>query len=230
MTPTDTPDLHELRLTPEVLLRAYSAGIFPMAETREDRTLFWVDPEQRGILPLDRVRVSKRLRRTLRKNVFEIRANTAFDEVLHACAEKTDDRPETWINDDLLRLYTELHRMGHAHSIESWLDGKLVGGLYGVSLKGAFFGESMFSRVTDASKVALVHLVARLKADGFTLLDTQFVTDHLKQFGAMEIPRYAYLQMLNAALHAKASFYSDFSSGDANELVDGFLQSITQTS
>ena len=193
-------------LTPEILLRAYAIGIFPMAEAADDPEIFWVDPQQRGILPLETFHVPRRLRRTVRQNRFEIRVDTAFDAVMRGCAEPNQDRPTTWINDKILKLYGELFRSGYCHSIEAWQDGTLVGGLYGVALGAAFFGESMFSRVADASKVALVHLVARLLAGGFKLCDTQFVTRHLAQFGAIEIPRSAYRRRLAAALRFDAHF------------------------
>ncbi len=195
-----------MKLTPDILLRAYAAGLFPMAESRDDPELFWIDPDDRGILPLDRVHIPKRLRRTLRQGRFEVRIDTAFRQVLAGCAEPGAGRDETWINPEIRRLYGLLFDLGHAHSVESWQDGRLVGGLYGVSLGGAFFGESMFSRVTDASKVALAYLVAGLKMGGFVLLDTQFVTDHLQRFGAIEIPRKEYRQRLDAALPIKAEF------------------------
>lgn len=187
-------------ITPELLLRAYSMGLFPMAESAEDPELFWVEPEVRGVIPLDAFHVPRRLARTLRKARFEIRFDTAFLEVMRACAESVPDRPTTWINDTILELYGSLHRMGRAHSVEAWRDGKLVGGLYGVSLRRAFFGESMFSRETDASKICLVHLVERLKARGYALLDTQFTTAHLKTFGAIDVPRDDYYAMLSDAL------------------------------
>ncbi|MEW5728179.1 MAG: leucyl/phenylalanyl-tRNA--protein transferase [Pseudomonadota bacterium] len=193
-------------LTSDLLLRAYAMGIFPMARSRHDPRLYWIDPDQRGIVPLDGFHVPRSLRKLLRKGVFEIRCDTAFEEVMVGCSEATSDRPDTWINDDIVRLFVELHRLGMAHSVEAWLEGQLVGGLYGLSLGGAFFGESMFSRVTDASKVALVHLVARLKAGGYTLLDTQFVTEHLARFGATEIPRADYLRRLNRATEIPAVF------------------------
>jgi len=193
-------------LTPDILLRAYAAGIFPMAEGAEDPEIFWVDPERRGIIPLDAFHVPHRLRRTLRSGVFEIRCDTAFEPVIRLCAEPTAERPRTWINEEIVQLYSALFRDGNAHSVETWQDGTLVGGLYGVSLNGAFFGESMFSRVRDASKAALVHLVARLIAGGYTLLDTQFVTDHLQRFGAIEIPRAEYRLRLTEALAAAAEF------------------------
>jgi leucyl/phenylalanyl-tRNA--protein transferase len=212
-------------ITPELLLRAYAAGIFPMAEAADDPELFWLDPEQRGILPLEGFHVPHRLRRTIRSGVFEIHCNTAFAEVVQGCAEATIDRPSTWINRDIFELYTALHRLGHAHSVEAWRDGDLVGGLYGVSLGGVFFGESMFSRTTDASKVTLVHLVARLIVGGFKLLDTQFVTDHLAQFGAIEVARAEYRRQLHAALVLPAQFPVGFE-GDPLSI----LQSTTQTS
>jgi len=190
-------------LTPAILLRAYALGLFPMAESAEAGELFWYDPERRGILPLEGFHVPRRLRRTVRRGVFEVRADTAFREVMEACATA---RPTTWINAEILRLYGDLHRFGHAHSVECWRDGALVGGLYGVSLGAAFFGESMFSRVPDASKVALVHLVARLRRGGFSLLDTQFVTEHLSQFGAMEMPRDDYRRLLDEAVTVAADF------------------------
>lgn len=196
-------------LTPDILLRAYAAGIFPMAESRRDDELFWVDPEWRGVLPLDGVHVPKSLRKLLKKDVFTVRADQAFEQVIRACAEPTPDRPDSWINDEIVRLYTDLHRMGRAHSIECWREGRLVGGLYGISLGTAFFGESMFTRETDASKVALCHLVARLRHGGFTLLDTQFLTAHLARFGAIEIPREDYHLRLAAALQKTAQFPLD---------------------
>ena len=205
--------MHAPRLTPDILLRAYAEGLFPMAERHDDPTLYWVSPEKRGIFPLDTFRVSKRLARTVRGDKFIVTADTAFAEVMHACAEPAPDRSETWINDEILRLYAALHAGGHAHSLECRCDGRLVGGLYGVRLGGAFFGESMFSRVTDASKVALVHLVARLKFGGFKLLDAQFQTEHLARLGAVEIPRMAYLAKLKAAITAPA--YWPASSGSA---------------
>ncbi|MEM1318291.1 MAG: leucyl/phenylalanyl-tRNA--protein transferase, partial [Pseudomonadota bacterium] len=168
-----------LEITPEVLLKAYASGIFPMADSADDPGLFWVEPDYRGIIPLDEFHTPKRLARTIRQEKFDLRINTSFERVVDLCAEEAPDRKETWINQRIRKLYSELHHMGHAHSVESWLDGELVGGLYGVSLGGAFFGESMFSRARDASKVALAHLVDRLNINGFTLLDTQFNTEHL---------------------------------------------------
>jgi len=213
-------------LTPEILLRAYSVGLFPMAERRDDPTLYWIDPEKRGILPLDKFHVSHRLKRTVRSGRFEVRCDTAFREVMTGCALPAAGRTETWINQEIVRLYGELFKMGRAHSVESWRNGALAGGLYGVALGGAFFGESMFSRETDASKVALVHLIARLKKGGFRLLDTQFVTDHLSQFGAREIHRDGYRELLASALDVNATFYRDLDEG----AIESFLQSTTHTS
>lgn len=196
------------RLTPNLLVQAYSRGLFPMAETRDDPQLFWVDPDERGVLPLDGFHVPKRLRRTVRHDRFTVTADVAFDRVMQHCAELDYKRGrfDTWINSEILRAYGELFRLGLAHSIECWDDGKLVGGLYGVALRAAFFGESMFSLATDASKVALVHLVARLRAGGFRLLDSQFVNDHLKQFGVLAVPRAEFMTMLDDALSADGDF------------------------
>ena len=205
--------MHSPRLTPDILLSAYAEGLFPMAERRDDPELYWVSPEQRGIFPLDTFRIPKRLARTVRSDRFEVTADTAFADVMRACAAPAPGREESWINDEILRLYTALHASGHAHSIECRCGGRLAGGLYGVRLGAAFFGESMFSLETDASKVALVHLVARLKLGGFKLLDTQFLTAHLAQFGAIEIPREAYLAKLSKAIAAPA--YWPASSGSS---------------
>lgn len=191
----------------DVLLRAYAYGVFPMAEARDDPQLYWIDPEWRGILPLDAFHLPRRLRRTVRSSAFRIRIDTAFRDVMLGCAEAAANREGTWINDRIVDLYGELFARGHAHSVEAWHDTQLVGGLYGVSLGAAFFGESMFSRETDASKVALVHLVARLIAGGYRLLDTQFVTAHLSQFGTVEVSRDEYRLRLHEATAAKADFY-----------------------
>lgn len=193
-----------IRLTPELLLRAYAQGIFPMAERRDDPLLFWVSPESRGIIPLDGFHVPHRLARTVRSDRFDVTVDTAFADVIRACAEPVEGRDESWINTEIAEVYTALHRKGHAHSVECRHDGKLVGGLYGVRLGAAFFGESMFSRERDASKVALVHLVARMIQGKFTLLDTQFLTTHLARFGAFEIPREEYLSRLEDAIRRKA--------------------------
>lgn len=187
-------------ITPELLLRAYSIGLFPMADSADDPELFWVEPDMRGIIPLDAFHVSRSLARTIRKKPFDIRCDTAFDAVIAACAEPAPGRPSTWINGKIRSLYSTLHRMGHAHSVEAWEGDELVGGLYGVSLGAAFFGESMFSRRTDASKICLVHLVERLKQNGFRLLDTQFTTEHLKSFGAIDVPKAQYEDLLARAI------------------------------
>ncbi len=193
-------------LTPELLLRAYAEGVFPMAERRNDPDLYWISPEERGIIPLDAFHVPRRLKRTVRSDHFDVRIDTAFGEVIHACAAPAPDRAESWINAEIVSLYTALFACGHAHSVECWREGRLVGGLYGVSLGGAFFGESMFSRERDASKVALVHLVARLKRGGFRLLDTQFLTSHLERFGAVAISRRLYRELLAQAIAERADF------------------------
>jgi leucyl/phenylalanyl-tRNA---protein transferase len=191
---------------PQELLDCYARGVFPMADAREDERVFLIDPEKRGVLPLTDFHISRRLARTVRAEPFEIRVDSAFPQVVELCAEAMPGRAETWINGAIEHLYARLFEIGHAHSVECWKDGRLVGGLYGVSLAGAFFGESMFSRATDASKVALVHLIARLVAGGFTLLDAQFMTDHLRQFGAQEIPRAEYHRRLERALAGKGDF------------------------
>jgi leucyl/phenylalanyl-tRNA--protein transferase len=202
-------------LSPAILLRAYAEGIFPMAERRGDPELFWVSPEMRGIVPLDAFHVPKRLARTVKSDRFAVTADMAFADVMRACAEPTPDRPESWINDEIVRLYPALHAAGHAHSIECWRDGRLVGGLYGVKLGAAFFGESMFTRERDASKVALVHLVARLRRGGFALLDTQFLTAHLARFGTIEMPRAQYHTLLARAISHEAEFYWPAPSGNS---------------
>lgn len=189
------------------LLDCYARGVFPMADAREDARVFLIDPERRGVIPLDGFHVSRRLARTVRSDAFDIRFDTAFHRVVLECAAAGPGRTETWINRPIEALYLQLHQSGRAHSVECWQGEELVGGLYGVSLKGAFFGESMFSRRRDASKVALVHLVARLIAGGFVLLDTQFMTEHLSQFGAQEISRATYHRRLAKALQVPASFY-----------------------
>jgi len=195
-----------IEITPEVLLKAYACGIFPMAESAEDPSLHWIEPDLRGIIPLDRFYVSSRLARTVRSDLFKITINRDFDGVIDGCAEPQPGRQRTWINERIRALYRKLHERRHCHSMEVYLDGELVGGLYGVALGRAFFGESMFHRSRDASKVALVHLVARLRAGGFALLDTQFVTDHLKSFGAIEVPRRQYHKLLESALSGEGDF------------------------
>jgi leucyl/phenylalanyl-tRNA--protein transferase len=195
-------------ITPEVLLRAYACGIFPMAESADDPSLFWVEPEMRGIIPLEGFRIASRLARTVRSDAFTVTVNQAFAAVIAGCAAPQEGREETWINRRIRDLYIGLHRLGHCHSVEVWRDGDLVGGLYGVSLGRAFFGESMFHRVRDASKVALVHLIARLIAGGFELLDTQYVTEHLKTFGAIEVPRRRYTALLDKAIRGQTADFS----------------------
>ena len=196
-------------LTPDMLLRAYEVGVFPMAEDRNDPELFWVDPRVRGIIPLDKFHVPRSLRRTVRRGAFQITYDQEFEAVIEGCAEATGERPRTWINDNIIDLYCTLHRMGHAHCVECRRDGQLVGGLYGVSLGAGFFGESMFSRVTDASKVALVYLATSLMQGGYRFIDTQFITRHLARFGAVEIPRNEYRKLLNDALKRNTVFVTD---------------------
>jgi leucyl/phenylalanyl-tRNA--protein transferase len=188
------------------LLSCYARGVFPMADAREDKRVFLIDPERRGVIPLEAFHVSRRLARTVRGDPFTIRCDTAFRAVVQGCAAAGPGRLETWINHPIEDLYLRLHEMGYAHTVECWQGGELAGGLYGVSLQGAFFGESMFSRRRDASKVALVHLVARLIAGGYRLLDTQFMTEHLRQFGAVEISRLDYHRRLAMALSAEGEF------------------------
>ena len=193
-------------ITPDILLRAYAAGIFPMAEDADDPTLFWVEPKERGIVPLDAVHVPRRLARTIRQDVFEIRIDTDFDAVIAGCAAAGPERERTWISGRIRRLYGELFDLGQCHTVEAWRNGRLVGGLYGVRLGGAFFGESMFHRERDASKVAFVHLAARLRAGGFRLLDTQFMTSHLATLGAIELVRDVYSGILRDAVAATADW------------------------
>jgi leucyl/phenylalanyl-tRNA--protein transferase len=213
------------------LLSCYARGVFPMADAREDERVFLIDPERRGVLPLKGFHVSRRLARTVRTEPFEVRTDTAFRDVVQACAKATLGRPETWINHPIEALYVRLFELGYAHSVECWREGELVGGLYGVALQGAFFGESMFSRARDASKVALVHLVARLIAGGFRLLDAQFMTDHLTQFGAQEISRLDYHRRLGLALSAEADFQRAGAAGAAGGLTGAAaLQVISQAS
>ncbi|MCW5682287.1 MAG: leucyl/phenylalanyl-tRNA--protein transferase [Xanthobacteraceae bacterium] len=221
-------DESRVEITPEVLLKAYSCGIFPMAESADDPSLFWVEPEMRGIIPLEGFHVSRRLARTVRSNRFEVHVDRDFDAVIDACAAPAAGRNSTWINARIRKLYRALFDRGKCHTVEAWRDGKLVGGLYGVRIGAAFFGESMFHFERDASKVALVHLVARLRKGGFRLLDAQFVTDHLESFGAFEMPRAEYQKALSDAIAKPAQFYCWPSDG----IIDGgvILQSISQTS
>jgi leucyl/phenylalanyl-tRNA--protein transferase len=215
-----------LKLSLEVLKDAYRLGVFPMAEARESDEIMWVRPEWRGIFPLDGLRVSRSLRRVVKRDVFEVRVDHAFRDVVEACGEEKAGREETWINPAIIDAYCALHAEGNAHSVECYQDGSLVGGLYGVSLGGAFFGESMFSRESNASKVALCHLAGRLRLAGYTLLDTQFITDHLASLGAVEISATAYEQRLAEALRIT----TDFAAVSGQMSGSSILQSITQTS
>ncbi|HEX5777823.1 MAG TPA: leucyl/phenylalanyl-tRNA--protein transferase [Xanthobacteraceae bacterium] len=196
----------EVEITPEVLLKAYACGIFPMAETADDPGLYWIEPQKRGVIPLDSFHLPRRLARTVRAEKFEIRIDHDFEAVIAACAAPAPGRNKTWINRRIRRLYSELYRRGHCHTVEAWREGQLVGGLYGVRLGRAFFGESMFHRERDASKVTLAHLVARLRLGNFTLLDAQFITEHLWQFGAVEIERARYQRILNDAVQGETKF------------------------
>ncbi|MET4683448.1 leucyl/phenylalanyl-tRNA--protein transferase [Brevundimonas faecalis] len=215
---------------PEELLACYARGVFPMADARDDPRVYLIEPDQRGVVPLERFHIPSRLRRTVRGEPFQVRVDTAFAAVLDACAASAPGREDTWINDPIRRLYIELHARGHAHSLECWRDEVLVGGLYGVTLGGAFFGESMFNRARDASKVALVHLAARLRKGGWSLLDAQFLTEHLSQFGAVETPQAAYLRMLKPALRLTPDTGVLTAPMTGAEAVDYALQPTTQAS
>ena len=214
-----------LEITPELLLQAYRIGVFPMGERRDDPRLYWLDPRLRAVLPLDAFHLPRRLARTVRSGQFDVAADQNFAEVLRACAEPRPGHPESWINEPIIELYSALHRRGHAHSIECRREGQLVGGLYGVSVGAAFFGESMFSRERDASKVALVHLVARLIKGSFRLLDCQFMTEHLRSFGAIEIPREEFRVLLAEAIDAPATFQRELGEDPC-----AILQASTRTS
>jgi leucyl/phenylalanyl-tRNA--protein transferase len=219
-------------ITPELVLKAYAYGVFPMAKSRNDTDVFWVQPKLRGVIPLNQFHLSRSLRRTMRRGTFRVTVDTDFARVMEGCAESKEGRLDTWINDHIMELFIHLHEAGLAHSVEVWrddADGRplLVGGLYGLAMGSAFFGESMFSRVTDASKVALTHLAAILINGGFTLLDTQFITDHLKSFGAIEIPQKEYLAQLGAALARKGEFGTPVAQPDLEALLS---QRSTQTS
>ena len=203
MTGSDNAYSH---ITPQILLKAYSVGLFPMAETAEDPTVYWVEPDMRGVMPIEDFHTPRSLQKQINKGTYDITFNEAFNAVVKSCAESTEGREQTWINETIRLLYSELHDMDHAHSVEAWYEDQLVGGLYGVTLGRAFFGESMFSRRTNASKVALVHLVERLKQRGFILLDTQFSTEHLTKFGTQEVPRDDYEKLLQEALIGVATF------------------------
>jgi len=196
-----------IEITPQVLLKAYACGIFPMAESADDPALYWIEPQHRGILPLDAIHVPRRMKRTLRSTPLTVRIDTDIEGVIEGCAASRPGRRSTWINDRIRILYRELFELGHCHTVEVWDADKLVGGLYGVALNGAFFGESMFSYVRDASKIALLYLSARLAYGGFKLLDTQFVTDHLRQFGTIELNREEFHRLLEKALDTDADFF-----------------------
>ena len=219
MKDAESPDLE---ITPALLLRAYAAGVFPMADSADGPEIYWVDPRQRGILPLDGFHLSRSLRKRILRGGYQIRIDHGFDAVVNACAE----RAETWINDPIRALYSGLFRMGHAHSVEVWIDGALAGGLYGVHLGAAFFGESMFSAQRDCSKIALAHLIARLNFGGFRLLDTQFITPNLEQLGARNVARAHYHDLLDRAISEQADFYSLGAGASPGEVV----HLITQTS
>ena len=201
-------DSQPIEITPQVLLKAYACGIFPMAEAADDPQLYWIEPQQRGVLPLDRVQVPKRLARTIRQGRVVVRVDTDFEGVISGCAAPRPSRESTWINQPIRNLYRELYNLGYCHTIEAWCEDRLVGGLYGVALGGAFFGESMFSRMADVSKIALVYLCARLIKGGFVLLDTQFVTNHLRQFGTIEVDKPQFHVLLEAALARTADFWA----------------------
>lgn len=214
----------QLVLTPELILEAYRQGLFPMAYNAESPYVHWICPEERGQLSISDIHFSKKLKKTVRRAPYDIRVNTDFSGVIALCAENTADRPETWINDSICDVFIKLHKQGHVHSVEAWLDGELVGGLYGLAIGGAFFGESMFSRATDASKICLVHLVARLWKGGFALLDTQFVNDHLKQFGVYEVPHETYKLQLDSALKETGDFaLTDYNLSES-DLVDAYFK------
>ena len=202
--------LNQNRLTPANIIKAYSVGIFPMAENYSDQKIYWINPQNRGILPLGGLHISKSLRKTIKRKSFNVTYNYKFRHIIQECAKIGSRRPETWINQEIMEAYIELHKIGYAHSIECWKDNKIVGGLYGIALGGAFFGESMFSQQSNASKIALVHLVAILKDRGFILLDTQFTSDHLETMGVIEISRENYLKKLKNALAKSPVFYQKY--------------------
>ena len=213
-------DQFMVEITPQVLLKAYSCGIFPMAEAADDPALYWIEPQQRGVLPLDQIHLSSRMAQTVRNTPMQVRIDTDFAGVIDGCAASRPGRRTTWINGRIRQLYGELFAEGHCHTVEVWQDDKLVGGLYGVALHGAFFGESMFSYVRDASKIALMHLSARLIHGGFSLLDTQFVTEHLRQFGAMEVDRTEFHLRLEVALQREANFLALPKDASPSQIVD----------
>ena len=215
-----------MTINEETILKGYSLGIFPMSESFEDPNIYWINPKKRGVIPINDFKISKNLRKEIKKKKFLITVNKNFNQVIKNCAKKTKNRPSTWINKEIIKLYSNLHKIGYAHSIEAWKQNKLVGGLYGVSLGSAFFGESMFSTISNSSKICLVYLVANLKIKGFTLLDTQFVNPHLKKLGAIEISRKKYLKILGSSLKKNANFNKKVSQSSIYDIV----QSMTQTS
>lgn len=221
-----------IELTPDLILKAYAYGVFPMAERHDAAEIYWINPDFRGVLPLENFHIPRRLARTLRAGTFDIKVDQDFLGTIKGCAKRTQKRRDTWLNAQLIRVFTELHGRGYAHSVEAWREGRLVGGLYGIVLGAVFFGESMFSVEPDASKVALVALVERLRHGGFTLLDTQFVTTHLRRFGATELPRSQYLARLGEALSRRASFYSaeESAGGAGGAAAASGAQSSTHTS
>ena len=215
-----------MNINEETILKGYSLGIFPMSESFDDPNIYWINPKKRGVIPINDFKVSKSLKKEIKRNKFKITINKNFNDVITSCAKKTKDRPTTWINKDIINLYSNLHKIGHAHSIEAWFKNKLVGGLYGVSLGSAFFGESMFSTMSNASKICLVYLIANLKVKGFTLLDTQFINPYLKKLGAVEISRKKYLKILGSSLNKNTNFNKKVSQSSIYDTI----QSMTQTS
>ena len=215
-----------MNINEETILKSYSLGIFPMSESFDDPNLYWINPKKRGVILINDFKISKNLRKEIRKKKFLITINKDFNGVIKNCAKKTKNRPSTWINKEIIKLYSNLHKIGHAHSIEAWHQDKLVGGLYGVSLGSAFFGESMFSIMSNSSKICLVYLLVNLKIKKFTLLDTQFVNPHLKKLGAIEISRKKYLKMLGSSLKKSANFNKKISQSSIYDII----QSMTQTS
>ena len=215
-----------MNINEETILKSYSLGVFPMSESFDDPNIYWINPKKRGVIPINDFKISKNLKKEIKKKKFLITINKNFNAVIKNCAKKTKNRPSTWINKEIIKLYSNLHKIGHAHSIEAWQKNRLVGGLYGVSLGSAFFGESMFSIVSNSSKVCLVYLLANLKIKGFRLLDTQFINPHLKKLGAIEIPRKKYLKMLGNSLKKNANFNKKVSQSSIYDII----QSMTQTS
>ena len=215
-----------MNLNEETILKGYSLGIFPMSESFDDTKIYWINPKKRGVIPIKDFKISKSLKKEIKRNKFKITINKNFNEVITNCAKKTKNRPKTWINKKIIDSYSSLHELGHAHSIEAWFQNKLVGGLYGVSLGSAFFGESMFSTMSNASKICLVYLIANLKIKGFSLLDTQFVNPYLKKLGAIEISRKKYLKILGNSLKKNINFNKKIPQSSIYDII----QSMTQTS